>query len=125
VFDSDALFRLLVAQVEDYAIFALDTAGRVRTWNPGAERFKGYTADEILGKDFSTFYPAEARASGLPKRLLQIALETGHATDEGWRVRKNGERFWASVVITALRDEEGRHVGFAKITRDLTARRAI
>ena len=124
VFDSDALFRLLVAQIEDYAIFALDTTGHVRTWNPGAERFKGYTPDEILGEHFSKFYPPETRATGLPERLLQRALEEGHATDEGWRVRKNGERFWASVVITALRDEEGKHVGFAKITRDLTARRA-
>jgi len=124
VFDSDALFRLLVTQVEDYAIFALDTEGRVRTWNPGAERFKGYTPDEILGQDFSVFYPPEARAAGLPERLLRLATETGHAVDEGWRVRKNGERFWASVVITALRDEQGRHVGFAKITRDLTAQRA-
>ena len=124
VFDIDALFRLLVTQVEDYAIFALDTPGRVRTWNPGAERFKGYTAEEILGRDFSVFYPAESRETELPKRLLRIAKETGHAVDEGWRVRKNGERFWASVAITALRDERGRHVGFAKITRDLTAQRA-
>jgi PAS domain S-box-containing protein len=124
VFDTDALFRLLVAQVEDYAIFALDTEGRVRTWNPGAERFKGYTADEIIGRDFSIFYPPESVERQLPRTLLKEALDNGHALDEGWRVRKDGSRFWASVVITALRDEQGRHVGFAKITRDLTERRA-
>jgi PAS domain S-box-containing protein len=123
VFNTDALFRLLVTQVEDYAIFALDVDGRVRTWNPGAERFKGYSPDEIIGKDFSIFYPPESVARGLPRQLLRTALEEGHASDEGWRVRKDGSRFWASVVITALRDEEGRHVGFAKITRDLTDRR--
>jgi PAS domain S-box-containing protein len=124
VFNTDALFRLLVTQVEDYAIFALDVDGRVRTWNPGAERFKGYRADEIIGKDFSVFYPPESVARGLPRYLLNKALEEGHAADEGWRVRKDGTRFWASVVITALRDEQGRHVGFAKVTRDLTDRRA-
>jgi PAS domain S-box-containing protein len=124
VFDSDALYRLLVEQVEDYAIFALDPEGHVRTWNPGAQRLKGYTASEIIGKHFSVFYPPEAVEDGLPQKLLQRALESGHATAEGWRVRKDGTRFWASVVITALQDEHGHHVGFAKITRDLTARRA-
>src|SRR5690348_2519375 len=124
VFDSDALYRLLIEQVEDYAIFALDTEGHVRTWNPGAERLKGYKASEIIGKDFSTFYPPESVAAGLPRKLLRLALEQGHASNEGWRVRKDGTRFWASVVITALQDDEGHHVGFAKITRDLTARRS-
>jgi PAS domain S-box-containing protein len=123
VFDSDALYRLLVTQVEDYAIFALDTEGHVRTWNPGAERLKGYTAQEIIGQSFTRFYPPEARAEGRPQMLLAEAARTGHASDEGWRARKDGSRFWASVLITALRDDEGRHVGFAKITRDLTARR--
>jgi PAS domain S-box-containing protein len=124
VFDSDTLYRLLIEQVEDYAIFALDTEGYIRTWNPGAERLKGYKASEIIGKSFSVFYPPESIARGLPYKLLHEALECGHASNEGWRVRKDGTRFWASVVITALQDDEGRHVGFAKITRDLTARRA-
>jgi PAS domain S-box-containing protein len=123
VFDSDALYRLLVTQVEDYAIFALDTEGHVRTWNPGAERLKGYTAQEIIGQSFTRFYPPEARAAGRPQMLLAEAARTGHASDEGWRVRKDGSRFWASVLITALHDDDGKHVGFAKITRDLTARR--
>ena len=124
VFDSDALYRLLIQQVEDYAIFALDPEGYIRTWNPGAERLKGYTASEIIGKHFSVFYPAEAAERGLPQKLLREALECGHATHEGWRVRKDGSRFWASVVITALQGKDGQHVGFAKITRDLTQRRA-
>jgi PAS domain S-box-containing protein len=123
VFDTDALYRLLVDQVEDYAIFALDTAGCVCTWNTGAERFKGYKANEIIGKDFAIFYPKEARDRGLPRQLLKRAAETGHALDEGWRVRKDGTQFWASVTITVLRDDAGAHVGFAKITRDLTERR--
>ena len=124
VFDSDALYRLLIEQVEDYAIFALDTEGNVRTWNPGAERLKGYTASEIIGKNFTIFYPRESVERGIPRALLREALECGHATNEGWRVRKDGSRFWASVVLTALQDDQGHHVGFAKITRDLTARRA-
>jgi len=124
VFHSDALYRLLIEQVEDYAIFALDPEGDIRTWNPGAERLKGYTAHEIIGKNFSIFYPPESVELGLPGKLLREALECGHATNEGWRVRKDGSRFWASVVITALQDEQGHHVGFAKITRDLTKRRA-
>src|SRR5689334_7902558 len=124
VFDSDALYRLLIQQVEDYAIFALDPEGYIRTWNPGAERLKGYTASEIIGKHFSIFYPPEAAERGVPQKLLKEALECGHATNEGWRVRKDGSRFWASVAITALQDDEGHHVGFAKITRDLTQRRA-
>ncbi len=124
VFNSDALYRLLIEQVEDYAIFALDREGRVRTWNPGAERLKGYPASEIIGKSFTVFYPPEAVERGLPQELLRTALECGHTTNEGWRVRKDGSRFWASVVITALQDDTGKHVGFAKITRDLTGRRA-
>lgn len=122
--DLDRLYRLLVEQVEDYAIFALDTTGRVITWNPGAQRFKGYTANEIIGKNFSVFYPPEDVANGVPQRLLEQAARTGHAEAEGWRVRKDGTRFWASVVITALHDEDGKLTAFAKITRDLTARRA-
>ena len=123
VFDTDALYRILVEQVEDYAIFALDAEGRVRTWNIGAERLKGYAAREIIGKSFTTFYPPEAVEAGLPMRLLAQAAREGRAADEGWRVRKDGSCFWASVTITALHDDHGHHVGFAKVTRDLTARR--
>jgi PAS domain S-box-containing protein len=120
----DALYRRLVEQIEDYAIFALDADGRVRTWNPGAQKFKGYRADEIIGRHFSTFYPPEAVAAAYPQRLLAAAARDGRAEDEGWRVRKDGTRFWANVLITAVRDEDGGLVGFAKITRDLSARRA-
>ena len=123
MFDTDALYRILVEQVEDYAIFALDVEGRVRTWNAGAERLKGYAPSEIIGRSFTAFYPPEAARSGLPMRLLAQATREGRASDEGWRVRKDGSRFWASVTITALHDDQGRHVGFAKVTRDLTARR--
>jgi len=117
-------FRHLVDSVRDYAIFLLDPDGYVRTWNPGAERFKGYAADEIIGKHFSRFYTEEDRAAGKPERELEIARREGRIEDEGWRVRKDGSRFWANVVITALRDEEtGELIGFAKVTRDLTGRR--
>jgi PAS domain S-box-containing protein len=120
-----AQFRLLVNSVEDYAIFMLDVAGNVASWNAGARAIKGYSPDEIIGRHVSTFYPPEDRAANKPQRLLQTALEQGRVEDEGWRVRKDGSRFWANVVITALRDEDGQHVGFAKVTRDLTARRAM
>jgi len=116
-------FRLLVESVRDYAIFMLDTEGRVQTWNTGAERFKGYRAEEIIGQHFSKFYPPDALAAGLPAHELAMAREVGSHEDEGWRVRKDGTRFWANVVITALRDPSGELVGFAKVTRDLTQRR--
>lgn len=121
--DSDALYRLLIESVRDYAIFALDREGRVMSWNPGAERFKGYRADEIIGQHFSTFYPAEDLAARKPQRELEVAGETGRFEDEGWRIRKDGSRFWANVVITALRNDQGELIGFSKVTRDLTARR--
>lgn len=117
-------FRLLVEAVEDYAIFLLSADGEVLTWNPGAERIKGYRADEIVGRHFSHFYTPEERAAGRPMRLLAWAAEHGRFEDEGWRVRKDGTRFWADVVVTALRDPDGRTYGYAKITRDLTERRA-
>jgi PAS domain S-box-containing protein len=120
---SEERFRLLVESVRDYAIFMLDPQGRVVTWNPGAERFKGYKAEEIIGHHFSEFYPPEARARGLPEHELKVAAATGSFEDEGWRVRKDGSLFWANVVITALRDEDGRLLGFGKVTRDLTERR--
>jgi PAS domain S-box-containing protein len=116
-------FRLLVESVKDYAIFMLDPEGRVHTWNAGAERIKGYTAEQIIGEHFSRFYPADAQQSGWPQRELDIAKREGRFEDEGWRVRQDGSRFWANVVITALRDPEGKLVGFAKVTRELTERR--
>ncbi len=121
--DPAELSRLLIEQVEDYAIFALDPAGNVMTWNPGAQRLKQYTADEIIGQHFSRFYTPEDTAAGLPQQLLDRAAKTGRAMSEGWRVRKDGSRFWALVSITALHDDQGRLAGFAKITRDLTERR--
>ena len=122
--EQDALYRLLVESVSDYAIFALDPEGRVLSWNPGAERFKGYTSKEIVGRHFSAFYPDEDIANGKPDHELEVAAKEGRFEDEGWRIRKNGSRFWANVVITALRDSDGKLVGFAKVTRDLTAPRA-
>jgi PAS domain S-box-containing protein len=122
-FPDDDIYRLLVEQTKDYAVFALDPKGNVRTWNVGAERLKGYRAQEIIGKHFSTFYTKEDVARDWPARELQMALAEGRFEDEGWRVRKDGSRFWANVVITTLRDEDGKLIGFSKITRDLTGRR--
>ena len=120
----EVAFRLLVDAVQDYAIFLLSTDGRVLTWNPGAQRIKGYTADEIVGQHFSLFYTPEEREAGRPMRLLGWAAEDGRFEDEGWRVRKDGTRFWADVIVTALKDEDGTPYAYAKITRDLTERRA-
>jgi PAS domain S-box-containing protein len=117
------LYRLLVLSVSDYGVFALDPAGYVVSWNSGAERIKGYTADEIIGQSFERFYPADAIASGFPRYELEVAQREGRFEDDGWRVRKDGSRFWANVVITALNDSSGHLLGFAKVTRDLTARR--
>jgi PAS domain S-box-containing protein len=123
VLRSDARFRLLVESVVDYAIFLLDPGGHIASWNMGAARIKGYTANEIIGKHFSIFYPRQDIAAGKCERELAIATEQGRYEEEGWRLRKDGSRFWASVVITAMRDREGRLVGFGKVTRDLTERR--
>lgn len=120
----EVAFRLLVDAVEDYAIFLLDPEGRVLTWNRGAERIKGYSADEILGQHFSVFYVPEEREAGRPMRLLRLAAQHGRYEDEGWRVRRDGTRFWADVIVTALLDEHGVPYAYAKITRDLTERRA-
>jgi PAS domain S-box-containing protein len=117
------LFRLLVEGIRDYAIFVLDPEGKVLTWNPGAEAMKGYTRGEIVGKHFSKFYPPEAVQSGWPQRELALAEKEGRFADEGWRVRKDGTTFWASVIISALRGADGKLSGFAKVTQDLTARR--
>jgi PAS domain S-box-containing protein len=120
---SEELFRLLVQSVKDYAIFMLDPRGVVSTWNEGAQRIKGYKASEIIGRHFSQFYTEVDKASGKPARELEIASRVGKYEEEGWRVRKDGTLFWASVVITAVHNDEGALVGFAKVTRDLTARR--
>ena len=120
---SEERFRLLVEGVSDYAIFMLDVNGQVATWNAGAQRIKGYEADEIIGQHFRRFYPPEALESGWPEHELRVAAAEGRFEDEGWRVRKDGSRFWAQVTITALRDEAGRLRGYAKLTRDLTERK--
>lgn len=118
-------FRLLVESVQDYAIFMLDVTGHIVSWNIGAERIKGYRSEEILGQHFSRFYTREARESGWPERELELAKAEGRFTDEGWRVRKDGSTFWASVVITALHNPDGTLRGLAKVTRDSTERRAL
>jgi PAS domain S-box-containing protein len=120
---SEERFRLLVESVQEYAIFMLDPDGRVVSWNAGAERLKGYRADEIIGSSFSRFYTEEDLKQGKPARDLKAATEEGAYEEEGWRVRKDGSRFWASMTITAMRDGRGTLVGFAKVTRDLTQRR--
>lgn len=120
---SEERFRMLVEGVKDYAIFMLDSEGRVVSWNAGAERIKGYTAQEIMGEHFSRFYASEDLENGKPQRELEIALEQGSVEDEGWRVRKDRSLFWANVLISAVRNKEGRLVGFAKITRDMTEKR--
>jgi len=122
-FTSDLPFRLLVDSVRDYAIFLLDPEGHVLTWNAGAQSIKGYAKEEILGKHFSIFYLPEAKQSEWPKRELTLAVKEGRFQDEGWRVKKDGSTFWASVTITALRQADGRLYGFAKVTQDLTVRR--
>jgi len=120
---SESQFRQLVAGVRDYAIFLLDAQGYIASWNQGAELIKGYRADEIIGRHFSVFYPAESIARRWPEYELKLAGEEGRFEDEGWRVRKDGSRFWAAVTITAIRNERGAAEGFLKITRDLTARK--
>ena len=115
-------FRLFIDAVKDYAIFTLDPEGRVSTWNEGAARLKGYTASDIIGKHFSIFYPAADVQRGKPAWELEVALREGRVEDEGWRVRKDGSRFWANVVITATRDRSGQLLGFIKVTRDFTER---
>jgi len=121
---SEERFRLLVQSVTDYAIYMLDREGRVSSWNAGAERFKGYTADEIIGEHFSRFYSEEDRREGIPVIALETAHREGRFEAEGWRVRKDGTQFWASVIIDPIRDDAGELVGFAKVTRDLTHKRA-
>jgi len=118
--EDDARYRLLIDAIHDYAIYMLDHTGLVSSWNPGAQRFKGYEAQDILGRHFSCFYTDEDRAAGIPARNLRLAAAEGRFESEGWRVRRDGERFWAHVVIDAIRNEQGELIGFAKITRDIT-----
>ena len=118
------LLQLLVDNVKDYAILLLDTEGKVLTWSKGAERLKGWKPNEIIGQHFSRFYPAEDIVNGKPEMELKVVRAEGRFEDEGWRVRKDGSRFWANVIITALRDKDGQLRGFGKVTRDLTERRA-
>jgi PAS domain S-box-containing protein len=122
---SEQRLRLLVGGVADYAIFMLDLQGRVVSWNEGAERIKVWRREEILGEHRSRFYPPEQAASGAPARTLAAAIRDGRVEDEGWRLRKDGSRFWANVVLTAVYDEAGALHGFAKVTRDLTERRQL
>jgi PAS domain S-box-containing protein len=121
----DGVFELLVQSVTDYAIYMLDENGRVSSWNAGAERFKGYAAQEIIGEHFSRFYTDEDRVEGVPERALEQARNEGRFEAEGWRVRKDGSRFWAMVIIDPIRNDEGQLIGYAKVTRDMTERRAI
>jgi PAS domain S-box-containing protein len=120
---SEERYRLMVEGVRDYCIFMLDPGGHIVTWNDGARRTKGYTSNEIIGKHFSTFYTAEDLESKKPERELKIAIATGKYEEEGWRVKKNGSVFWANVVITSLFNEQNKHIGFSKVTRDLTERK--
>jgi len=122
---ADQQFRLLVSSVTDYAIYLLDGAGRVASWNAGAERIKGYRADEIIGRSFSQFYTPEDHAQGVPEQNLAKARREGRFESEGWRLRKDGSRFWALVVIDTVRNDAGEVIGFAKITRDISERRAM
>jgi PAS domain S-box-containing protein len=122
---SEERFRLLVEAVQDYAIFMLDPTGRVASWNAGAQRIKGYRSDEIIGQHFRVFYLPEMQRIGHPEHELELALEHGHYEEEGWRIRRDGTRFWASVVITSILNSEGRHVGFAKVTRNVDERRQM
>ena len=122
---SEERFRLLVEGVQDYAIYSLDSGGVITSWNSGARRIKGYTADEAIGQHFSRFYTPEDIERNLPAKVLQIARDEGHFQGEGWRVRKDGSRFWSNVVITPLRNEAGDIIGFSKITRDMTERKVL
>lgn len=121
--EHEQLLRLVVEGAREYALFLLDPDGTIKSWNAGAERLKGYRDSEIVGRSFTTFYTPEDIAHGLPEQLLALAERLGYAVGEGWRLRKNGERFWASSIITALRDDKGRLHGFSKLTRDMTERK--
>src|ERR1700733_737972 len=116
-------FRLIVVSIQDYAIYMLDLHGRVMTWNSGAERNKGYASSEILGRHFSCFFLPEEIAAGVPDQMLEETRADGYFKGEGWRIRKDGSRFWSSVVISTMHDGQGQLIGYAKVTRDLTERK--
>ena len=120
----DGRFRLLVESISDYAVYMLDLKGEILSWNRGGERIKGYAADEVIGRHFSLFYTPEDRRTGVPSRLLETVRREGRTEAEGWRLRKGGARFWASVVVDPIHDAQGRHIGYAKITQDISDRRA-
>ncbi len=120
--EAEMRYRILIEGVTDYAIYSLDKNGNITSWNSGAQRIKKYTAEEIIGKHFSQFYTKEDAEAGLPAKVLETAATTGHYEGEGWRVRKDGSKFWSSVVVTPLRDEAGELIGYSKITRDVTDR---
>ena len=120
---SEEQFRSIVNSIEDYAIFLLDAEGHVTTWNPGAERIKGYRAEEIIGRSFTCFYTKDDLGRGKPGEELRVATQLGRYEDEGWRVRKDGSRFWANVIVTAIKDSRGQLLGFSKVTRDFTVRK--
>src|SRR5688572_828858 len=121
--DNARRLEVLIKSVVDYAIYLLNIEGRVLTWNSGAERLKGYEAEEIIGRSFADFYTPEDRDRGVPQKGLEVAARTGRFETEGWRVRKDGTRFWALVVIDAVHNEEGQLIGYAKVARDLTERK--
>lgn len=121
---SDLSFDSLISQISDYAIFILDAEGQIKSWNKGAERIKGYTAAEVIGKHFSVFFSKEDQTTSLPAQLLEKARKEGRAEHEGWRFAKYDDKFWAGVVITSINDKDGNHIGFIKITRDLSERMA-
>lgn len=125
--DKLKLFRLnkMINEVEDYAILLMDINGNIENWNKGAKKLKGYDESEIIGRNFSLFYPEEDRKNGKPQRLIRLAAERGSVSDEGWRVRKDGSRFWGSILITAIHDDDGNIVGFTKVTRDLTSKKQL
>jgi PAS domain S-box-containing protein len=123
--DNEELFHVQVEGVKDYAIFMLDTKGNILNWNPGAERLKGYPAEEIIGNHFSCFYSEEDRAAGIPEEELRIAVAEGQVVAEGWRYRKDGSRFWADIIITALHYGDGSLRGFSKVTHDITGRKKV
>src|SRR5690348_262585 len=122
---TEARFSMLVEEVKDYAIFMLDTEGRIASWNKGAERMRGYHADEVIGHHFSMFFLPEDVEAGKPEEEMRMAAAEGRVETEGWRLRKDGSRFWADLVLTALKDDQGNLLGFVKIARDITERKRI
>ena len=120
---SEERYHKMIAEIEDYAIILLDTNGNIQNWNTGAEKIKGYKAEEIIGKNFRIFYLPQDRDNKLPEKLLERVIREGKSAYEGWRVRKDGSTFWGSIVVTALHDDNGEVIGLSKVTRDLTEKK--